>query len=239
MTTPSKTAALLLGLFIFLGLAALGALLGRSALRFKEYERTVTVKGLAEHEYAADIVLWPIGFTAADNDLTRLYEKLDGQAREIEAFLLEHEIPAEEITIAAPAIVDKLAQQYGGSGQIPFRYSGERTVSVYSTRVDTVRNAIADLAGLGKSGIVFKGADYGNQTQYLFTRLNDVKPEMVEEATHKARSVAEKFAADSESRLGKIKRANQGQFSITSRDSQTPHIKKVRVVSTIEYYLAD
>jgi uncharacterized protein len=62
---------------------------------------------------------------------------------------------------------------------------------------------------------------------------------MIEEATNNARAVAEKFASDSKSRLGKIKSATQGQFTIENRDSNTPHIKKVRVVSTLEYYLTD
>ena len=110
---------------------------------------------------------------------------------------------------------------------------------MYSKNVDSVRSVITQLAQLGKNGIVFVGENYGVQTQYLFTRLSQVKPMMVEEATHNARGIAEKFASDSESRLGKIKHANQGQFSISSRDSQTPHLKKIRVVSTIEYYLAD
>jgi hypothetical protein len=239
MSTTSRSAALVLGLFLLLGLGALGALLGHAALRFKAMERTVTVKGLSEREVPADVVLWPIQFTAADNDLVQLYEKLESQASEIRAFLLEQAIPAQEITVSPPAIVDRLAQPYGGNAQVPFRYSAVQTVSVYSTGIDTVRDAISSLAELGRSGIVFKGAEYGNQTQYLFRRLNEIKPAMVEEATRNARSVAEKFAADSESRLGKIKRAHQGQFSISSRDIQTPHMKKVRVVSTVEYYLSD
>ena len=62
---------------------------------------------------------------------------------------------------------------------------------------------------------------------------------MIEEATMQAREVALKFAKDSNSRLGKIKKASQGQFSISARDKNNPHIKKVRVVSTVEYYLSD
>jgi hypothetical protein len=95
------------------------------------------------------------------------------------------------------------------------------------------------LPELGKKGIVITGGNYQNQTEYLFTRLNDVKPEMIEEATRKAREVAVKFAADSNSTLGKIKQASQGQFSIKPRDKNNPHIKKVRVVSTVVYYLSD
>ncbi|NNE34581.1 MAG: SIMPL domain-containing protein, partial [Rhodothermales bacterium] len=195
--------------------------------------------GLSEREVPADIVLWPIQFTAAGNDLTQIYEKLEADAGEIRAFLASHGIPDSEISLSTPAIVDKLAGQYGGNGQVSLRYSAQQTISVYSSQVDTVREAISGLIRLGRAGIVFARPDYGNETQYVFTGLNDVKPSMVEEATHNARSVALKFAKDSESRLGKIKRANQGQFSVSSRDSQTPQTKKVRVVSTIEYYLAD
>lgn len=239
MNSVSKAPALILAIGIAVGLAALGSLLGSSALRFKEYERTVTVKGLSEQEHPADIVLWPIQFTAADNDLGKLYDRLEADSARIREFLIEHEIEGSEITVSPPSITDKLAQQYGGGGAISLRYTALQTITVYSPHVDRVRGSISDLARLGKAGIVFTGGNYDSQTQYIFTRLSEIKPAMVEEATHKARSVAEKFAKDSQSQLGKIKRANQGQFSITSRDGNTPHIKKVRIVSTIEYYLSD
>jgi hypothetical protein len=110
---------------------------------------------------------------------------------------------------------------------------------VYSKNIETVRSVMGSLSQLGKQGIVITGGNYNAQTDYIFTRLNDVKPEMIEEATKKAREVAEKFAFDSHSSLGKIKRASQGQFSISARDKNNPHIKKIRVVSTVEYYLSD
>ena len=112
-------------------------------------------------------------------------------------------------------------------------------ITVYSEKIGLVRKTQNELAELGKKGIVFGGAEYGQRTEYLFTKLNDLKPAMIEEATRKAREVAEKFAADSNSTLGKIKSANQGQFTVNDRDSNTPHIKNVRVVSTVEYYLSD
>jgi hypothetical protein len=92
---------------------------------------------------------------------------------------------------------------------------------------------------LGKKGIVLTAQDYQNKTQFVYSGLSNIKPEMIEEATKNARAVARKFASDSESQLGKIKTAKQGQFSINDRDATTPHIKKIRVVSTIEYYLSD
>lgn len=232
-------AAFVLGLALAAGLVCAGYILGQSALEYREYERTVTVKGLSEREFPADIVIWPIRFTAADNDLTAIYGALENDAAKIRDFLVARGIPADAISSAPPAVTDKLAQQYGGNERAEFRYTATQTVTVYSDAVDTVRAVMIDLVALGKQGIALVGENYETQPEYLFTRLNEIKPEMIEEATRQAREVAVKFAADSSSTLGKIKQASQGQFSIEGRDKNNQHIKKVRVVSTIEYYLSD
>jgi hypothetical protein len=231
--------ALVLGVSILLGLAALGYLLGDAAIRFKEFERSVTVKGLSEQEFPADVVIWPIQFTLAGNELAALYANLEDNTARIQSFLQGAGIPVAEITVSAPLITDKSAQSYGGAQQPEFRYSALQTVTVYSGDVERVRGVMGRLVDLGKQGIALTGGGYQEQTEYLFTRLNEVKPAMIEEATTKAREVAQKFAQDSNSRLGKIKRASQGQFTISPRDKNNPHIKQVRVVSTVEYYLSD
>jgi len=235
----NKVSALIVGGFLFLGLTSLGYLLGSSAIKFKEYERTVKVKGLSEREYKADIVIWPIQFTEAGNNLQELYGSLETSTEKIRTFLEKNGINPEEITFSTPSITDKSAQQYGNQPRAEFRYTAIQTVTVYSQSIESVRKVMGSLSTLGKKGIVFSGGNYQSQTEYIFTRLNEVKPAMIEEATRKAREVAEKFASDSKSRLGKIRRASQGQFSINSRDKNNPHIKKVRVVSTVEYYLSD
>jgi uncharacterized protein len=228
-----------LGLCILLGLAALGYQLSDAAIRFKQFERSVTVKGLSEHEYPADIVIWPIQFTVASNDLGELYGAIESGTAKINAFLTEQGVAATEITVAPPVITDKSAQTYSGDARPEFRYSAMQNVTVYSANVEGVRKLMSRLSELGKQGIVFTGDNFQAQTQYLYTRLNEVKPAMVEEATRQAREVAEKFAADSQSTLGKIRQASQGQFSVEARDQNNPHIMKVRVVSTVEYYLSD
>ena len=235
----NKVSAAIIGICVFLGLSSLGYLLGTAAIQFKEYERTVEVKGLSEREYPADIVIWPIQFSAADNDLEGLYNSLEKNTIKIKQFLEEHGIKQNEITLTAPAITDKSAQQYGRPEPAQFRYAAVQTVTVYSKNIDAVRSVMGNLSNLGKQGIAFTGGDYESRTEYIFSRLNEVKPEMIEEATTKAREVAIKFAEDSNSKLGKIKRASQGQFSINPRDKNNPHIKRVRVVSTVEYYLSD
>ncbi|MEM7610653.1 MAG: SIMPL domain-containing protein [Pseudomonadota bacterium] len=239
MAVQNRTSAFIFGLCVFAGLVALGLLLRSAAIEFKQFERTVTVKGLSEREFPADIVIWPIQFTAASNDLGELYGNVDTSTREIKSFLEQRGIAPAEITFGSPAITDKTAQQWGGGPAATFRYSAIQTVTVYSENIDGVRSVMSSLSELGKTGIVFTGDAYATQTDYIFTRLNEIKPEMIEEATRKAREVAEKFAQDSNSQLGKIRRASQGQFSISPRDNNNPHIKRVRVVSTVEYYLSD
>ena len=239
MTEKSKASALILGLSICLGLAMLGYLLADAALTIKGLERSVKVKGLSEREYPADIVIWPIQFITADNDLQNLYQTLEESTGKIISFLKRHQIKAADISSNPPAITDKSAQRYGNSATPQFRYSATQTVTVYSNDIATVRTVMGTLAELGKEGIVFNREDYEARPEYIFTRLNEVKPAMIEEATRKARAVAMKFAQDSQSQLGKIKRASQGQFSINARDKSTPHMKRVRVVSTVEYYLSD
>ncbi len=231
--------ALVLGLCLMCGLGALGYLLGHSAIRVKEYERTVAVKGLSEREYPADTVIWPIQFSTANNELSGLYGTIETNTTAIRGYLAQHGVQEGEITVAPPVIVDKAAQRYGEGPRAEFRYTALQTVTVYSANVEKVRGVMTGLAELGRQGIALTGGEYDNAPEYLFTRLNDVKPEMIQEATNKAREVAQKFATDSASKLGKIRSASQGQFTIEPRDKNNPHIKKVRVVSTVEYYLSD
>lgn len=238
MQENSKVNVFILGFFIFLGLFALGYLLANAAIKVKEYERTVTAKGLSEREYPADIIIWPIQFTEASNELIKLYSSVDASSLKIKHFLQKKGISEKEISFSSPVITDKSAQQYGNA-KAEFRYTAMQTITVYSENIKGVRAIMSSLSELGKSGIAFTGNNYQSQTKYIFTRLNDVKPDMIEEATKQAREVAQKFAADSQGQLGKIRKASQGQFSISARDQNSPHIKKVRVVSTVEYYLSD
>ena len=239
MDSKRTVEAIILGAFLCAGLVILGFLIFSSAIKIKSLDRTVTVKGLSEREVPANIAIWPIKFSEADNDLSNLYSVVQKKADIIIEFLKKHGFTDDDISISAIAIIDRQAQGYGDSSKIKYRYSANSTITVYSKKVDTVRNTMKNLFELGKQGIAIAGQDYQTRSQFLFTNLNEIKPEMIEEATKNARKVAVKFAKDSNSKLGKIKKARQGQFSINDRDSNTPYIKKVRVVSTLEYYLSD
>lgn len=230
--------SLLLGLLVAIGLALAGYGVGQGFVEARALDRSVEVKGLAEREVLADTAIWPLQFVVAGDDLDALVARIESQREAVTAFLVARGFTADEISVSAPSVVDRLAQAYSDPN-VRLRYSVSQVVTVFSGRIDAVRGAARELLELGKAGVVLNQENFEFRTQYLFNGLNEIKPAMIEEATRNGREVAAKFAADSESRLGKLKAARQGQFTIEDRDSNNPHVKKVRVVSTLEYYLVD
>lgn len=230
--------ALLLGGFLCAGLVYIGQTASTALLQMKAMERTVTVKGLAEKEVKANVAIWPINFTEVDNNLPKLYETVQQKTDRVVAFLKEQGFSDSEITVSLPSIEDRQAQGYVDPN-VRYRYSAKVNLSVYTPQIDLMLNTRKQMISLVKEGIAIASQEYDNRTEFLFTDLNSVKPVMVQEATQNAREVAEKFAKDSDSRLGKIKTASQGQFTISDRDNSTPYIKQIRIVSTLTYYLND
>ena len=229
-----KTEALVLAI----GMVALGYEIGDSINNFVAKDRVVTVKGLAEMEIPANKVTWPLMYKEVGNDLSALYNKISYTNKAIVNFLKEKGITEEEISINAPEIIDMQAERYVGENKT-YRYNVTTVITVTSNKVDLVRSLISEQGELLKQGIAITGGDYRYNIQYDYTSLNEIKPQMIEEATQNAREAAQKFAKDSDSELGKIKRAHQGQFSIENRDTNTPYIKRIRVVTTIDYSLED
>lgn len=236
--SKQRTPSIILSTGIALGLLLLGLTLARGIVQFRSLDRTVDVKGLSEREVLADLAIWPIAFQVARDDLSAVYEQLESDGQAVVSFLRDAGFEPTEIALTPPSITDKVAQQYN-SGPVDLRYTAMRTVTVYTPKVDLVRATSDRLIELGRKGVVLTGGGWGDTTEYVFSGLNEIKPSMIEEATREARAVAMKFAEDSDSRLGKIRRANQGQFTIRDRDRTSPHVKIVRVVSTVEYYLVD
>lgn len=232
-TNWMKEAALLT-----IGLIVLGYSLRGGIESFIEKERVVSVKGLAEKEVAANKVTWPLTFKVVGNDLTDLYNHIKQGNRTITAYLKSNGISEDEISINAPEIIDMKAERYN-SNNTPYRYNVTSIIIVTSNQVDKVRQLLAEQSELLKQGIALTSDDYRYSIQYEYTLLNDIKPQMIEEATRAARQAGEQFAKDSDSQLGKIKRASQGQFSISDRDANTPYIKHIRVVTTVDYFLKD
>ena len=229
--------ALILAIGLFLG----GRAIRKGIVEFKEMDRTVTAKGLSEKEVQANKATWPLKFKELGNDPAELYDRIEANTSAVVAFLKKGGLKDDEISVAPPTLVDQQANMSYSNETVRYRYKANCVVTVVSKNVDLVRTLVSRQAELMRQGVTIVGNEYEETSAvtYEFTELNTIKPEMVAEATKNARKTAERFAEDSDSKLGKIRTADQGQFSIESRDQNTPWIKNVRVVSTVVFYLDD
>ena len=203
--------------------------------------RTVRVKGLAEKDVSANLALWHIRFQAANNMLGQAKTDIEHQEKILRAFLEKAGFTDNEILVQGLSMQDAYADAYRDKNTISARYTLTQTWTVRSAQVDLVNTTHAQIGDLVAQGVNF--STYGNAVSYLFTGLNEIKPIMLKEATHNARQAADEFALNSGAKVGKIKSASQGVFSILPREeipdqSEQEQIhKKVRVVSTVEYFL--
>lgn len=223
--------------FLMLGMVILGVFIKLGLSDVSEDVRTVNVKGLAEMEVKADHVFWPITIKVVGNDLITIYNDVKAKNAIVEKFLKDNGISESEISINAPRVQDRAADYY--TNEYKTRFNVTSTITVSSDKIDLVRELMSRQGELLKQDVAIATDYYDNPVSFIYSGLNDIKPQMIEEATKNARAAAEKFATDSDSKLGKIKSASQGQFSITDRDNNTPYIKTVRVVTNVTYLLED
>ena len=221
---------------VALGIVLLGWFIKSGISDIANKDRKVNVKGLAEQEVEADKVTWPIVSKEMGNNLPELYDKIGATQAKIKSFLQRNGIKDDELTVNAPQVVDLQAEQYNNNFK-PYRYIITSVITVTSRQVSKVRAIIARQGDLLKEGIAIIDGGYENPIKYEFVSFREMKPKMMQEAIEHAEKTAQQFAENSHSRLNKIVSADQGQFSIDDRDSNTPYIKKVRVVTTVTYSL--
>jgi len=220
---------------VAVGLVVASFIVGGAIRDFRISDRYVEVKGLAEREVAADLAIWPVNYQLAANSLDELRDQMEAADESVIAFLKLRGFEDSEITRNPPRITDQWIHAYG-ENRPANRYMAERGLTLKSDKVDATLSALQDSSELVGQGVILS-PNWGQEAQFLFTGLNDIKPDMIAEATADARRAANQFAADSEAAIGPIRSARQGFFSITERDPSTPEVKVVRVVTTIEYIL--
>lgn len=201
-------------------------------------ERTVTVRGLAEREVDADMAVWKLSFSVGSNNLKQLQEAIINDTETIKAFLESHDLTSADYTVKSPEITDATVSMYSNPENRSFDYVAKQTILIRSSNVTAVKNAAQDTISLIGKGVSVS-SDWDAKVEYYFNGLNEIKPEMIAEATKNARSAAEQFAHDSNSKVGKIKNATQGLFSIEDAAPGLEYRKNVRVVTTVVYELAD
>jgi hypothetical protein len=234
------TAALILGIFLAIGLALAGFFIARAVESAKRFERFVTVKGLSEREVPADLAIWPIRFNVAAKDLNGLQEQITNSRNAVRQYLTKAGFKDEEMSTSPPQIVDaETTSRPEAEDKKPptFRYSAAVTTLLRSARVDDVRKAMETSDQLVQNGVALAAGEYSSRVEFIFMGINAIKPAMIEEATVNARRAAEQFAKDSDSRVGTIRHATQGAVEINDRDSSSPHRKIVRIVTTVDYFL--
>jgi hypothetical protein len=242
MTSADRS--LVSAVLVALGLSLGGWFIGDGFARGRASDRYVEVKGLAEREVTADLALWPLRYVSTGNDLTAAQAQITRNTRQVFAFLSRNGIDTTAVQLQALEVSDAFANRFPGERNGP-RYVIQQTVMVRSGKPDVVMAASQRVSELVGAGVVLSSSgEYGiGGPTFIFTRLNQLKPSMVKEATANARAAAEQFAADSRSDLGSIRQASQGIFVILPRD-QAPGVnegaqlqKIVRVVSTVQYFL--
>lgn len=228
--------AVVFGGLIAIGLIGAGAFIGSGVVNAQVGNRQVTVRGLAERNVVADLAVLNLSFKAANDDLPTAQGKIDGDLALVRAFLTRQGYPAGAVTIGRLQVVDTRAREYGSTDNV-VRYILTQGVTVRTTDVQRVAQTERALNDLVREGVQL---DFAAPT-YVFTKLNEVRPAMIAEATASARSGAEQFAKDSGAPLGPIRQATQGSFEILARediDSESTSLdKRVRVVATVSYQL--
>lgn len=230
-------------IILAVGIALGGCFIGKGFYKVREADRYVTVKGLAEVAVAADKAFWPIRFSVASDDLSQAMLNIRGNEKIVREFLKSYGIEEADITINNFEVVDRKADPYNSSNYEGSHYIITQILMARSDDPAKIEKATQNVAQLTEAGVILTSNYYSMQPNYLFTKLNDLKPQMIADATANARLAAEQFAKDSGSTLGNIRRANQGTFQILPRDqmesaSEQQQINKiVRVVTSIEYEL--
>ena len=220
------------------GLVASGYLLGDGLRRAKMAERSVTVRGVSERDVTADLATWSVSFAEEGTSLEPVQASVDAKSRAVRAFFQSAGFRPQDISdtaINAGSSFDRDRKEE--------RVTVSRSIQLRSRDVMRVRAAYARQSELIRDGVPINGST----VNYVFTRLNDLKPGMIAEANRNARRSAEQFARDSGAEVGAIKNASQGYFSVGARDGDACEecgssgggspFQKVRVVTTIEYYL--
>jgi hypothetical protein len=226
-----------LGLALVLGLYLFGFQIRRAVQTGREFDRYVAVKGLSEREVKATLAIWPLRFTVTADDLASLESAMESNRALVLTFLQTNGIDAKEITQGLPEVSDREDERIQSNRPALPRYRGVVTIVVRSSNVDTVKKTIQGAGALLENGVTLLANESPDRTEFLFNAVNQIKPDMIREATANARVAAEKFAQDSHSKIGRIRKADQGVLEMEDRDAASPEWKSLRVVTTVDFFL--
>jgi uncharacterized protein len=246
-----KKLIIISSVIVLVGLTLGSVILGRSLKRFKTEDRYISVKGFSEREVKSDLAVWTITTSVANNDLNEGSKLIEEAKNKVVDFLIKNGIKQDEIIQKGLVVSDKKAQEYGpGNVGDNYRFIIDKKIQVRSTDVDNIQKVSRMTDELLKVGVAISNRDqYTGSVTYIFTKLNDIKPEMLIEAIDNAKNAAIQFTKQSGTKLGYLKKANQGLFTIADRDNylsgqpdggyypvgESDLYKKIRVVVNVDY----
>ena len=220
-----------------LSLVGSGYLLGDGLRRAKMAERSVTVRGVSERDVTADLATWTISFSEEGPELGAVNQRVEQQSAAVRGFFRRVGFKPGELSDSGVSVS---RERLHYSDRPPEnRVTVRRSIELRTADVMKARAAHERMAELLRQGVELEGSSIN----FSYTKLNELKPVMIAEATKRAREGAEQFAKDSGASVGPIKSASQGYFSIGPRDgsgedggkgSGSP-FQKVRVVTTVFY----
>lgn len=241
MAERDQGSVFFLGIFLAIGLALAGYFISLTLYKAKVALNTAEAKGLAERRVKADTANWTLKFSNAGNQrqqIPNLYKLTEKNQETIITLLKEIGFEETEIQIG---VLDYFHKEFRDENQklVDQKHILRGSISVETNKVDLVAKARASV-----NKLIAQGIDITNtQPAYHFTKLNDIKPDMLREATKNARIAANEFAENAGVKVGGIRSARQGSFYVRDAGEQYGDTKKidkdVRVVTNITFYLTD
>lgn len=242
----NQDGALIIGLFLLaISIIAAGFMVSSGLKEFRSADRTIYMKGLAQKDVEADLALWTIRHSATGDNLNQVQQNIQNNSEKIRSFLQQNGLAETDIASRRLEVTDLLAQAYRSQGSENSRFIISEVLVIRTNEVNKVNIAYQNSGELLKQNVSLIVQQNQSPIDYIYTGLNDIKPEMIAEATKNAREGAEQFAKDSGADIGGIKYANQGVFQILPRDSDNSfeergsQYKTVRVVSTIQFEIEE
>ena len=202
-----------------IAIIASSAILGNAVINRNKKAGTIAVTGLGQSDFTSDLIVWEASFNRVNSDLQRAYTDLENDKKIIQEYLISKGIPDSVIVFKAVNTNRNMKQNYSATGQyIGQEFTGytlTQSVQIDSKAVEQVEKISREVTELLNRGIQL----YSMPPRYYYTKLDDLKIEMISRATENARIRAERIASNSGATLGELLTARMGIFQITGQNS--------------------
>lgn len=180
---------------------------------------TISVTGLGSKDFVSDLIVWNSTFSKKNFNLKEAYTELESDRTAIKNYLISKGIKESEIIFSSVSINKEFTtimdSNYNTRTETFTGYNLTQSVQVESKEVTKVENISREVTELINSGVEL----YSNAPEYYYTKLSELKLEMVAEATKDAKLRAKKIAENAGSSLGDLKKSEMGVFQIVAQNS--------------------